>query len=118
MGRLARHTATRHNCHNATARVAISLLGVDGRVAAGGGDNNTSATCKCDAAIRCTAVRIDAVAVGEYIKVTNNISPKVTQSPSTGLGQQYIRQMYLDLTGKQIGIEKTESTYQVTLPLI
>ena len=55
---------------------------------------------------------------GEYIKVTNNISPKVTQSPSTGLGQQYIRQMYLDLTGKQIGIEKTESTYQVTLPLI
>lgn len=55
---------------------------------------------------------------GEHITVTNNIVPKVTQSPSTGLGQQYIRQMYLDLTGKQIGIEKTERTYQVTLPLI
>ena len=55
---------------------------------------------------------------GEYIKVTNNISPKVTQSPSTGLGQQYIRQMYLDLTGKQIGITMTDTTYQVTLPLI
>lgn len=54
----------------------------------------------------------------EHIRVTNNIVPKVTQSPSTGLGQQYIRQMYLDLTGKHIGIEKTERTYQVTLPLM
>jgi LytS/YehU family sensor histidine kinase len=55
---------------------------------------------------------------GEEINVTNNIVPKVTQSPSTGLGQQYIRQMYLDLTGRQIGITMTENTYQVTLPLI
>ena len=57
-------------------------------------------------------------AEGEEIKVTNNIVPKVTQSPSTGLGQQYIRQMYLDLIGKQIGITMTDDTYQVTLPLI
>ncbi len=62
------------------------------------------------------SIRIKAE--GEEIRVTNNIVPKVTQSPSTGLGQQYIRQMYLDLTGKQIGITMTDSTYQVTLPLI
>ena len=61
-------------------------------------------------------IRIQAE--GDEIMVTNNIVPKVTQSPSTGLGQQYIRQMYLDLTGKQIGITMTDTTYQVTLPLI
>lgn len=61
---------------------------------------------------------ISIKAEGENILVTNNIVPKVTKSPSTGLGQKYIRQMYLDLTGKQIGIEKTEESYRVTLPLI
>lgn len=55
---------------------------------------------------------------GENILVTNNIVPKMTTVPSTGLGQKYIRQMYLDLTGKQIRIERTEKIYQVTLPLI
>lgn len=55
---------------------------------------------------------------GENILVTNNIIPKITKSPSTGLGQKYIRQMYLDHTGKQIGIERTEELYRVTLPLI
>lgn len=57
-------------------------------------------------------------ASGENITVTNNIVPKVTQTPSTGLGQKYIRQMYADLTGKQINIVKTEEAYSVTLPLI
>jgi len=57
-------------------------------------------------------------AEGESIVVSNNMVPKVTKIPSTGLGQKYIRQMYLDLTGKQIRIERTEKIYQVTLPLI
>ncbi len=52
------------------------------------------------------------------IMVTNNIIPKMTKAASTGLGQTYIRQMYLDMTGKQIKIEHTEHTYSVTLPLI
>lgn len=55
---------------------------------------------------------------GENILVTNNIVPKMTTVPSTGLGQKYIRQMYLDLTGKQIRIERNEKIYRVTLPLI
>lgn len=61
-------------------------------------------------------IRIESV--GESIRVSNNIIPKMTKSPSTGLGQKYIRQMYLDLTGKQIEIIKTEDKYSVTLPLI
>ena len=55
---------------------------------------------------------------GENISVSNNLIPKVTKSPSTGLGQMYIRQLYADLTGKQIDIEQTDASYCVTLPLI
>ncbi len=53
-----------------------------------------------------------------HVKVSNNIVPKVTKSPSTGLGQQYIRQLYMDLSGKSIDIKKTENKYCVTLPLL
>lgn len=53
-----------------------------------------------------------------HVKVSNNIVPKVTKSPSTGLGQQYIRQLYMDLSGKSIDIEKTDKKYCVTLPLL
>ncbi len=54
----------------------------------------------------------------ESIRVTNNIIPKVTRVQSTGLGQTYIRQMYLDITGKPIKFENTGHIYRVTLPLI
>ncbi len=63
-------------------------------------------------------LKIKVETVGEYIRVTNNIIPKITKTPSTGLGQTYIRQMYLDLTGKQIDIKHSKETYTVTLPLI
>lgn len=55
---------------------------------------------------------------GDHVKVSNNIIPKVTKSPSTGLGQKYIRQLYMDLSGKNIEIEQTENEYCVTLPLL
>ena len=54
----------------------------------------------------------------ESINVTNNISPKVTQVSSTGLGQKYIRQQYLNLCGKEIAISQNETEYKVILPLI
>lgn len=73
---------------------------------------------KHNAVVEDTPLTISIKAEGESILVTNNLVPKVTKSPSTGLGQKYIRQMYLDLTEKQIGIEKTEDFYRVTLPLI
>ena len=61
-------------------------------------------------------IKVEATEDG--VCVSNNIIPKMTKSPSTGLGQKYIRQMYLDLTGKQIEITETEQKYSVTLPLI
>ena len=61
---------------------------------------------------------IQVTADGDEVNVSNNIIPKVTKSQSTGLGQKYIRQMYLDRSGKSIKIEKTEEYYSVTLPLL
>ena len=55
---------------------------------------------------------------GMQVKVSNNIIPKITTAPSTGLGQKYIRQQYMDLSGKSILIERTEEEYSVTLPLL
>lgn len=52
------------------------------------------------------------------VYVRNNLVPKVTRSLSTGLGQKYIRQLYQDISGKQIEIEKTDESYCVTLPLL
>ena len=55
---------------------------------------------------------------GQKVEVSNNIIPKITKVVSTGLGQKYIRQQYLDLSGKEIKIEKTNNEYSVTLPLL
>ena len=63
-------------------------------------------------------LRIKIEAYGETVRVINNIVPKITQSPSTGLGHKYISRQYLDLCGKSIDIDIDESTYCVTLPLL
>lgn len=55
---------------------------------------------------------------GDKVKVSNNVIPKLTKVQSTGLGQKYIRQQYLDLSGKSIKIEKSDKKYSVTLPLL
>lgn len=57
-------------------------------------------------------------ASGNMLQVSNNIIPKVSKAQSTGLGQQYIRQLYMDISGKSIAIERTEEYYCVTLPLL
>jgi hypothetical protein len=73
---------------------------------------------KHNAVIADNPLTIKVEAMGESIQVSNNIIPKITKIQSTGLGQKYIRQMYLDLTGKQIEITETEDKYSVKLPLI
>ena len=55
---------------------------------------------------------------GVNVSVSNNLIPKITKASSTGLGQKYIRQLYADLSGKQIDIEQTDNSYCVTLRLI
>lgn len=70
------------------------------------------------------AIRVDdplvikVEAKEDTVCVSNNIVPKITRSPSTGLGQKYIRQQYMDLSEKSIMISQTDSIYSVTLPLL
>ncbi|MBO7070236.1 MAG: histidine kinase [Bacteroidales bacterium] len=56
---------------------------------------------------------------GKNVVVSNNLIPRVTPShSSTGLGLQYIRNQYRDLAGKEIKVEKSATTFTVTLPLL
>lgn len=61
---------------------------------------------------------INISAIDGYIKVSNEIIPKISQSPSSGLGLKYMRQQYFDLSGKDIDIQHTDNTFTVTIPLI
>ena len=59
------------------------------------------------------------ISAGEdSVTVTNNRNPKLTRPASTGLGLQYIRQQYQDLSGKAVAVHEEESSYTVTLPLL
>ena len=61
-------------------------------------------------------IRVETAA--DEVIVSNNLVPKVTSSPSTGLGQQYISQLYMDLSGRSVKISRTDDEYCVTLPLL
>ena len=55
----------------------------------------------------------------DSVTVTNNLRPKLSASASsTRVGLNYIRQQYLDLADRPIGICRTETEYRVTLPLL
>ena len=63
-------------------------------------------------------LRVRISADGGHVTVTNNRIPKPCRTASTGLGLQYIRQQYEDLSGKSISVLEDEQTYTVTLPLL
>ena len=65
-----------------------------------------------------TPLHIKIGATATRVTVTNNRNPKVTRAASTGLGLQYIRQQYHDLSGKSIVVREDEQSYTVTLPLL
>ena len=65
-----------------------------------------------------TPLHIKVSATGSKVVVSNNRIPKLTQAASTGLGLQYIRQQYHDLSGKSIVVRADEQNYTVTLPLL
>jgi sensor histidine kinase YesM len=73
---------------------------------------------KHNAASRDNPLKIRVEASGDSVRVINNIIPKITSSPSTGLGHKYISRQYLDLCGKSIEIDIADNNYCVTLPLL
>ena len=61
---------------------------------------------------------INISAKDKSISVCNEIIPKVSKSPSTGLGLKYMQQQYLDLSGKSVDIKQTDNSFCVTIPLL
>jgi hypothetical protein len=53
---------------------------------------------------------------GRSLTVRNNLNPKFSIVQSTGIGQKYIRQQYLDACGKNIKIEKLTMNMQSCCP--
>ena len=73
---------------------------------------------KHNAVLPDSPLHIKVGATATRVTVTNNRIPKLTKSASTGLGLQYIRQQYHDLSGKSVVVREDEQTYTVTLPLL
>ena len=73
---------------------------------------------KHNAVTAANPLKITVEVIGDSLRVCNNIVPKVTRVQSTGLGQKYIRQQYMDLSGKTIEIDNDGKNYSVTLPLL
>jgi Putative regulator of cell autolysis len=63
-------------------------------------------------------LRISICAAGDTVTVSNNRVPRLTSPASTGLGLQYIRQQYQDLSSKRISVLDGDNTYTVILPLL
>ena len=63
-------------------------------------------------------VRVRMATDGNFLTLENNRIPKISSSPSTGIGLQYIRNQYRDLSGQDIQIENTEDTFRVRIPLL
>ena len=63
-------------------------------------------------------LRIRVFVEDDHVVVTNNRIPKLTRPASTGLGLQYIRQQYQDLSGRTVSILEEEHRYTVTIPLL
>jgi LytS/YehU family sensor histidine kinase len=55
---------------------------------------------------------------GEYTVVRNNLQLRTHGQPSTHLGLANIQRQYLDITGRDIIIEKTDSEFIVKLPIV
>lgn len=54
---------------------------------------------------------------GELV-VRNNLQPRVHGQPSTHLGLANIRRQYLDITGRDITVEKSDREFIVKLPIV
>ena len=73
---------------------------------------------KHNAVTAANPLTINIMAEGEKVTVCNVLIPKVSKSPSTGLGLKYMKQQYLDISGKTVDIEKSEERFCVTIPLL
>lgn len=62
-------------------------------------------------------IRVSADDSG-HVTVSNNLCPKLSLVTSTGKGLRYIRQQFMDISGKDIEVVRTQTDYIVKLPLL
>jgi len=55
---------------------------------------------------------------GRFLTLENNRHPRASEPVSTGLGLPYIRKQYLDISGEDILVEKTDDSFRVRIPLL
>ena len=55
---------------------------------------------------------------GDYLVVRNNLQIRTHGQPSTRLGLENIRRQYLDITRRDIVVQKTENEFIVKLPIV
>jgi len=55
---------------------------------------------------------------GDRLTVSNNLQLRMNVPVSTGVGLRNIRQQYLDLSGRPIVVEQTDTEFRVQLPLL
>ena len=73
---------------------------------------------KHNAVSKANPLKLSIISDGHVLEVRNNLIPRQSASPSTGLGQNYIKQQYIDLKGGDVVIGSTKTDYFVRLPLI
>ena len=54
----------------------------------------------------------------EYLVVRNNLQMRTHGQPSTRLGLENIRRQYLDITRRDIVVQKTDNEFVVKLPIV
>lgn len=63
-------------------------------------------------------LRISIAIEGQHIVVRNNLQPRTHGQPSTHLGLENIRRQYLDITKRDISVQKTDNEFIVKLPIV
>lgn len=63
-------------------------------------------------------LRLVIEAAGDRLTVSNNLQPRMNVPASTGVGLSNIRQQYLDLAGRAIVVERSDTGFRVQLPLL
>ncbi|WP_290541027.1 sensor histidine kinase [Alistipes sp.] len=54
----------------------------------------------------------------DWLVVSNNLQPRISQQACNGMGLKNIRQQYLDISEKEIEVLQTETEFIVKLPLL
>lgn len=63
-------------------------------------------------------LRIGITFSDNFITVTNNIQPRLSDASSTGIGLKYLRQQYADICNREVEITSDGGYYTVKLPLV